>query len=151
MKTLRYFITASLMLVSTLAMAQITRISGTVSDDFDVLPGVNVVEIDASNRMVNATVTDMNGNFVLPIKSSNNKVKVSFMGFKTQLLPINKTVFKIKMEENTKTMKEVVKTAKKKLKTSGLAIPEREVSFSAQSISAKEFEGLGITSVDEAL
>ena len=139
------------MLVSTLAMAQITRISGTVSDDFDVLPGVNVVEIDASNRMVNATVTDMNGNFVLPIKSSNNKVKVSFMGFKTQLLPINKTVFKIKMEENTKTMKEVVKTAKKKLKTSGLAIPEREVSFSAQSISAKEFEGLGITSVDEAL
>ena len=139
------------MLVSTLAMAQITRISGTVSDDFDVLPGVNVVEIDASNRMVNATVTDMNGNFVLPIKSPKNKVKISFMGFKTQLLPINKTVFKIKMEENTKTMKEVVKTAKKKLKTSGLAIPEREVSFSAQSISAKEFEGLGITSVDEAL
>ena len=64
MKTLRYYITTSLMLVSTLAMAQITRISGTVSDEFDVMPGVNVVEIDASNRMVNATVTDMNGNFV---------------------------------------------------------------------------------------
>ncbi len=151
MKTLRYYITVSLMLVSTLAMAQISRISGTVSDDFDVLPGVNVVEIDASNRMVNATVTDMNGNFVLPIKSAKNKVKFSYMGFKTQTLPINKTVFKIKMEENAKTMNVVEVKAQKKLKTSGLEIPEREVSFSAQSLSAKEFEGLGITSVDEAL
>ena len=151
MKTFRYIITTCLMLVSTLAMAQITRISGTVSDDFDVLPGVNVVEIDASNRMVNATVTDMNGNFVLPIKSAKNKVKFSFMGYKTQLLPITKAVLKITMEENTKMMKEVVKVADKKLKTSGLAIPEREVSFAAQGISAKEFEGLGITSVDEAL
>ncbi len=139
------------MLVSTLAMAQISRISGTVSDDFDVLPGVNVVEIDASNRMVNATVTDMNGNFVLPIKSSKNKVKFSYMGFQTQTLPINKTIFKIKLAENAKTMATVEIKAKKKLKTSGLEIPEREVSFSAQSLSAKEFEGLGITSVDEAL
>ena len=151
MKALRYYISISLWLVTTLAMAQITRISGTVSDDFDVLPGVNIVEIDASNRMVNATVTDMNGNFVLPIKSQSNKVRFSYMGMKTQILPINKTIFKIKMEENAKQMKVVEVKAKKKMKTSGLAIPEREVSFSAQGISAKEFEGLGITSVDEAL
>jgi hypothetical protein len=139
MKALKIYMTMGLLLVSSLAMAQITRISGTVSDDFDVLPGVNVVEIDASNRMVNATVTDMNGNFVLPVKSQKNKVKFSYMGFKTITLPINKTVFKVKMEENAKQMTEVQVTAKKKLKTSGLAIPEREVSFSAQSLSAKEF------------
>ena len=151
MKTLRYYITLSLLLVSTLAMAQISRISGTISDDIDVLPGASVAEVDASNRVVNATVTDMNGNFVLPIKSAKNQLRISFMGYKTQQLPINKTVFKITMQDATKTMKEVVKTAKKKMKTSGLAIPEREVSFSAQGISAKEFEGLGITSVDEAL
>ena len=93
MKALKIYMTMGLLLVSSLAMAQITRISGTVSDDFDVLPGVNVVEIDASNRMVNATVTDMNGNFVLPVKSQKNKVKFSYMGFKTITLPINKTVF----------------------------------------------------------
>ncbi len=151
MKTLRYYITLSLLLVSTLAMAQISRISGTISDDIDVLPGASVAEVDASNRVVNATVTDMNGNFVLPIKSAKNQLRISFMGYKTQQLPINKNVFKITMQDATKTMKEVVKTAKKKMKTSGLAIPEREVSFSAQGISAKEFEGLGITSVDEAL
>ena len=81
MKTLRYYLTISLLLMTTLAMAQITRVSGTVSDDFDVLPGVNVVEVDASNRMVNATVTDMNGNFVLAIKSQSNKIRFSYMGY----------------------------------------------------------------------
>ena len=151
MKTIRYFLTLCLMLVSSLAMAQISRISGTVSDDFDVLPGASVREVDASNRIVNATVTDMNGNFVLPIKSAKNRLQISFMGFKTQTLPINKTVYKVKMEDATKTLQTVEVKAKKKIKTSGLEIPEREVSFSAQGISAKEFEGLGITSVDEAL
>ena len=151
MKTLKYIITCCLLLTSTFAMAQISRISGTVSDDFDVLPGASVREVDASNRIVNATVTDMNGNFVLPIKSAKNKLAISYMGYKTQTLPINKTVYKVKLEDATKTMKDVVVTAQKKMKTSGLEIPEREVSFSTQGISAKEFEGLGITSVDEAL
>ncbi len=151
MKTLRSYISMCLLLLSMAATAQINRVSGTVSDDFDVLPGASVAEVDASNRIVNASVTDMNGNFVLPIKSQKNKIRISYMGFKTITLPINKNVFKVKMEENAKQMKEVKVVARKQMKTSGLAIPEREVSFSAQSISAKEFEGLGITSVDEAL
>ena len=47
------------MLVTSLAQAQISRVSGTVSDDFDVLPGASVAEVDASNRIVNASVTDI--------------------------------------------------------------------------------------------
>ena len=151
MKTLKYTLLTGLLMVSMMASAQIKRISGTVSDDFDVLPGVNVQEVDASGRTVSATVTDMNGNFVLAIKSQKNKLKVSYVGFKPQVLPINKTVFKIMMADNTTTLKDVEIKAKKMMKTSGLAIPEREVSFAAQGISSKEFEGLGITSVDEAL
>ncbi len=151
MKTIKYLITLCLLLTSAFAQAQISRISGTVSDDFDVLPGASVREIDASNRIVNATVTDMNGNFVLPIKSAKNKLVISYMGFQTQTLAINKNVFKVKMVDAAKTMKDVTVVATKKVKTSGLEIPEREVSFSTQGISAKEFEGLGITSVDEAL
>ena len=108
MKTLKYIITCCLLLTSTFAMAQISRISGTVSDDFDVLPGASVREVDASNRIVNATVTDMNGNFVLPIKSAKNKLAISYMGYKTQTLPINKTVYKVKLEDATKTMKAAV-------------------------------------------
>ncbi len=152
MKTLKYILFACFLTLSMWAGAQgITRVSGTVQDAIDVLPGVNIVEIDGSNRMVNATVTDMNGNFVLQIKSSKNKLKFSYIGYKTVILPINKTLFNITLEDNAKVMTDVVITAKKKMQTSGLTIPEREVSFAAEGISAKEFEGLGITSVDEAL
>ena len=48
-------------------------------------------------------------------------------------------------------MKEVSVVSKNRLNSGGLAIPEREVSFATQTISTKEFEGLGITTVDEAL
>ena len=46
MRHLKYALTLGLLLVSTLTMAQITRISGTVSDDFDVLPGAQIQEIE---------------------------------------------------------------------------------------------------------
>lgn len=151
MRHLKYALTLGLLLVSSLTMAQITRISGTVSDEFDVLPGAQIQEIDASNRTVNAAVTDPNGNFVMSIKSQKNHLKVSYMGYKTQTLPINRNNFKIRMEDATRQMKTVEVKAQKIMKTSGLAIPEREVGFAAQGIDAKEFEGLGITSVDEAL
>ena len=39
------------------------RISGTVSDDIDVIIGANVKEVDKNNRILNAAVTDFNGNF----------------------------------------------------------------------------------------
>ena len=58
------------------------RISGTVSDDIDVVIGANVVERDKNNRIVSATVTDMNGNFALQIKDPKNKLSVTFMGYK---------------------------------------------------------------------
>ncbi len=140
-------------LMAGVANAQISRVSGTVSDEFGELPGVQVKEVDASNRTVNAAVTDGNGNFTMNLKDAKrNKLVISCVGMKTYTIsPITKQVYKISMSADVKEMKEVNVTAKKVTKTSGLAIPEREVSFSSQGIDAKEFEGLGITSVDEAL
>ncbi len=141
------------MALAGVANAQISRGSGSVSDEFGELPGVQVKEVDGSNRTVNATVTDGNGNFTMNVKDSKrNKLVVTCVGMKTYTIsPIAKQVYKISMSADVKEMKEVNVTAKKMTKTSGLAIPEREVSFSHQGIDAKEFEGLGITSVDEAL
>ena len=140
-------------LTSTLVSAQITRVSGTVSDEFGELPGVAVKEIDPSNRTVSATVTDGNGNFTMTLKDSKkNRLVFSCVGMKQQVIkPITKQVYKISMAADVKVMKEAVIEAKKMAKSSGLAIPEREVSYAAQGLDAKEFEGLGITSVDEAL
>lgn len=152
MKNLKYFILICCLAIASAVSAQgITSISGTVSDSFGPVMGAAVVEQDGSNRNISATVTDMNGNFTLKIKNPKNKLKISFVGLKTQVLPINKRVYKIMLEENVVAIKDVTVTAKKIMETSGLAIPEREVSFAAQTIDAKEFEGLGLTSVDEAL
>ena len=151
MKSFRYYILLCFLLISGVAGAQgITAVSGTVSDSFGPLMGAAVVEVDASNRNISATVTDMNGNFTLKIKSDKNKLKISFVGMKAQILPINKRVYNVTLED-AMVLKTVEVRAKRIMQTSGLAIPENEVSFASQTIDAKEFEGLGITSVDEAL
>jgi len=137
---------------TTTVSAQQRRISGTVSDDFDVVPGANVVERDKNNRIVSAVVTDMNGNFTLNIKDPNNNLTVTFMGLKPWSQKIgNRTVFKIKLEDNTKQMKEVVKTAKKKQQSGGLTIPTRELAGATQTFNMDEMEGMAFESVDQAL
>lgn len=141
-----------LCLTATTASAQQRRISGTVSDDIDVVPGANVAERDKNNRIVSATVTDMNGNFTLNIKDPNNTLSVTFMGMKPWAQKIgNGSVFKIKLQDNTKQMKEVVKTAKRKKESGGLTIPVRELAGATQTFSMDEMEGMAFESVDQAL
>ena len=140
------------LLVAAPAMAQNAGdiISGTVTDAFGPVMMANVVELDAANRIVASAVTDMSGNFSFQLKNPKDKLRVTYVGYKTVTLPFNRTKFNIKMEDATQ-IKEVTVTAKRKAVGSGLAIPEREVSTARQSISMKEFEGMAFTTVDEAL
>ncbi len=134
------------------ANAQQRRISGTVADDIDVIIGANVVELDKNNRIVSQTVTDMNGNFTMNIKDPNNTLKVSYIGYKnfTQKLG-TKNVFKITLQDNTKTMTEVKVTAKQKAPTTGLDIPAREYAGAVAKFNMSDVEGLAFESVDQAL
>ena len=65
--------------------AQQRRISGTVSDDIDVIIGANVVEYDKNNRPVSHAVTDMNGNFTMNVKDPNNTIKFSYVGYRDHI------------------------------------------------------------------
>ena len=125
-------------------------ISGTVNDEMGPVMMANVVEIDAAKRIVASAVTDMNGNFSFKLKNPKDKLRITFVGYKTVLVPINKTHFNIKMEDATQ-IQEVVVTAKKRAGGSGLNIPVDEISTAQQSISMSEFSGLALTTVDEAL
>ena len=74
MKNLKYYLLVCCLAVALVVNAQgITSVSGTVSDSFGPVAGAAVVEVDASNRNISATVTDFNGNFTLKIKSPQNK------------------------------------------------------------------------------
>ena len=63
-----------IMLITTANVSAQRRISGTVSDDMDVLPMANVTERDKNNRIVSQALTDMNGNFTMNIKDPNNTI-----------------------------------------------------------------------------
>ena len=125
-------------------------ISGTVTDALGPVMMANVVELDAANRIVASAVTDINGNFSFKLKNPKDKLRVTYVGYKTVTLPFNKTRFAIKMTDATQ-IKEVTVTSKRRAQGSGLAIPQKEISTARQSIDMKEFEGLAITTVDEAL
>ena len=77
----KFFLLWVVALMTLPASAQQRRISGTVSDDIDVIIGANVKEIDKNNRIVSQAVTDMNGNFTMNIKDPNNTLEVTFMGY----------------------------------------------------------------------
>ncbi|MBO4482330.1 MAG: TonB-dependent receptor plug domain-containing protein, partial [Prevotella sp.] len=134
------------------ASAQQRRISGTVSDDIDVIIGANVKEIDKNNRIVSQAVTDMNGNFTMNIKDPNNTLEVTFMGYKKWSQKIGgKSVFKIPMQDDTKTMTEVTVEGKKLAPTTGLEVPAREYAGAVQNFKMDDMEGLAFESVDQAL
>ena len=125
-------------------------ISGQVSDAFGPVMMANVVEMDAANRIVASAVTDMNGNFSFKLKNPKDKLRITYVGCKTVVLPFNKTHYKVVLQDATQ-INEVTITATKRAQGSGLAIPQKEISTARQTIDMSEFDGLSMTTVDEAL
>ncbi|MDD3078449.1 MAG: SusC/RagA family TonB-linked outer membrane protein [Paludibacter sp.] len=116
------------------------------------LIGVNVSEVDDNNRVVNGSITDFNGHYVLKVKSPLNKLKISYIGFNKQIIPINnKKVVNVKLVESVQTIKTVEVTATRKSIQSGYSIPTREIATAMQTIDMKEVEGVQVSSVDDAL
>lgn len=151
MRIIKSIILMMALLATTALRAQtITSVHGTVSDDMGPLMGATVCEIDGTGRIINSAITDLNGNFTMKVKNPKDKIRFSYVGLKTQSLPLDRSTYKIHMASAT-TLKEVTIKSKKRVSGNGLPIPQREVSSATQSLSMKEFEGLAITSVEEAL
>ena len=128
------------------------RISGTVTSDSEgPLIMVNITERDNSNRIIEACVTDFEGNFSMVVKNTSNVLEISYVGYKTQRIEIgSRTVFNIKMVDDA--MLETVDiVAESRSRSGGLDILEREMTHATQKISMDEMDGLSFASVDEAL
>ena len=145
-------ITLFLALLPNLVFAQKVGdiISGVIEDNDGPMMVVNVIEVDATGRIVAHAVTDVNGEFSFRLVNPKDKLKISYVGYETVILPFDKTYFSIKMKDNQELV-EVVITAKEYSQNSNLAIPEREQAGSIARFSMDEVKGLGITTVDEAL
>lgn len=87
--------------------AQNTVIKGTVSDNVGTLSGVTVI----IKGTTTGTLTDIDGNFQISAKP-NDILLFSYLGYQTQEVPINnRTTIKIKLQEDTTTLKEVIVNA----------------------------------------
>lgn len=151
-KTGKIALTLCLMLFCWLPVLaqQITNVHGTVEDEFGPLLSATVCEVDANGRVISSTLTDMNGNFSMKIMNPKDKLRIQYVGMKPVTLNIDKTSYNVVMESELQ-LEEVTVTSVKKMEGSSLHIPEREVSFAKQTISMSEFEGLSVTTLDEAL
>ena len=125
-------------------------ISGVVEDNDGPMMMVNVTERDAADRIVAHAITDIEGNFSFKLVNPKDRIQISYVGYETVDIPINKLYYEIKMKDQSD-LPPVDIIADRVLETTGLPIPLREVSSSVATINMEEFEGLGIMSVDEAL
>ena len=151
MSKYKFLLTLLFTIVAQMVMAQGRVISGTVEDAMGPVMMANVVERDGNNRIVSATQTDMMGNFSMEIKNPKNKLVISYVGSKTQVLPIgDRKTFKIKLEDEGTALTEVVVKGRRAT-SGGLNIDKREISVSQQTFNLDNVEGMAFTSADEAL
>lgn len=121
------------------------------SDTNEELIAASVLEIDKNNRIISSVLTNMDGEFSLLIKNPQNKLKVSYVGFKTQVLNIGtRREFNIMLVEDNM-LEEVVVKGKQMITDGTLNIPINEVSYAMQKINTQEFEGIQVASIDDAL
>lgn len=82
------------------------RVSGTVLDESDApIPGVNVLVKGTTI----GTTTDSEGRFTLEIENENSILVFSFIGYKSQEVPVgSQNTFSIKMEPDIQSLQEVV-------------------------------------------
>jgi hypothetical protein len=68
-------------------MATKTTIKSTVLDtEMRFLDNANVQEVNVAGAVFGSTKTDKNGQFLLQLQQTNTLIKISHIGYKTQIL-----------------------------------------------------------------
>ena len=123
-------------------------------DDKEPAIGVNVSIYNASNRVVDGTITNFNGEYSLRIPENEGKLSIvfSYIGMKTQTFPYTgQGVIDVTMAEDTQTLGEVVVSASK-IHKSEMGITDREQTSATQRIKLDDIVEISpATSVEEAL
>jgi TonB-linked SusC/RagA family outer membrane protein len=116
------------------------------------LIGVTVVELNADDRVINGTTTDVNGNFALKVSIANPRLKISYVGYKAQLVEVDvKVKITVTLEQDRQLLDEVVVKGEGK-KVGGLnPVNLRDQTGSIEAIDMKELEELKVSNIGEAL
>src|SRR5262249_48594359 len=124
------------------AIFQEKVITGTVRDDQGhPIPGVTLVIKGSAT----GTVTNPDGTFKLRVSGSNVILLVSFIGYKTQEMPVEgKTTIDIQLRAASQSLQDVVVVGYGKQE-------RRNVTGAVSTIRAESIKDLPVTSVDQKL
>ena len=139
-------------LVSVCASSQ-TFLKGKIVDkEGKPLQDVSVSELDADNRIIKGTRTDIEGNYVLKNPNPKNRISLSYIGYKTITQRINnRDVINLTLENAQSDLGEVVITARPTTSNGMLNIQEKNLTTAVAKISAKDLEEMQAPSIDQAL
>lgn len=135
------------------AQTQPLIIRGKVTSGRDKSPihGASVTEIDNDERIIRGVTTDIDGNFALRISNPKNKILVSYIGHQSVTQSLSgKTTLNIQLPVKAD-MDEIIVVADKKTDNGMMPISEKDRTFAAATINAKEMEEMQSTSIDQAL
>ncbi|NLA25024.1 MAG: TonB-dependent receptor plug domain-containing protein, partial [Bacteroidales bacterium] len=125
-KLIKILLITSLIWVSGLLSAQSFQVNGVISDADD-----NTTVIGASIVVKNTklgTITDFDGNFSLQTNTPNDTLIISFIGYKTQTIPLKgRNIINVKLVQEVTVLDDVVVTAlgiKREKKSLGYSVTE---------------------------
>ena len=134
--------------------AQETIIRGRVVDaeDKTTIVGANVVEYDKDDRIVNGTVTNIDGDFMLEMNNPSNIVRVRMIGYKAKEIDINpyESVV-IEIEPENVAIEGVTITAESKATNSLTNLDDRDKASSSVKLDLADMQDAGVLSASDAL
>jgi TonB-linked SusC/RagA family outer membrane protein len=133
---------------------QKTIIRGRVIDKSDktTVVGANVIEYDKDSRIINGTICNVNGDFVLEMRDVRNIVKVSFIGYITKEVKVDPTKpMTIELEISSHEFEAVVVSAQAKGYHSLTNVDDRDNASSRVKVDLKESREAGMLTVSDAL
>ncbi|MGL5260909.1 MAG: TonB-dependent receptor plug domain-containing protein, partial [Bacteroides sp.] len=96
----------TLLCFSVQGFAQNILVKGKILDENnEPLMGATVFELGSQT---NGVVTDLDGNFVLTVKSEKSQLKVNYIGFVEKIVRVRNTMMKVILSEDSKVLDEVV-------------------------------------------
>lgn len=138
--------------------AQNIILSGRVTERFggsiEPIYSANVVVVNKQNRYLNGVITDLDGNYNISVPADEEglRIRISYIGMKTQTFPFTgQRRLDVLLEEDTQTLTDVVIT-EKRIERDGMGVSRREQTSATQKLDMEEIiSNVPVSSIEEAL
>lgn len=158
MKWFKYFMVAMVLLLAADVSAQNIILSGRVTERFggsiEPIYSANVVVVNKQNRYLNGVITDLDGNYNISVPADEEglRIRISYIGMKTQTFPFTgQRRLDVLLEEDTQTLTDVVIT-EKRIERDGMGVSRREQTSATQKLDMEEIiSNVPVSTIEEAL